>query len=131
MIDHWIHSEVCLPELWLSQGEENKTDKIIGRSKDNDGKTIDTYDNNQFNNTLVYDIRFLNGEIKEYDDNVIAKNIYAQVDSDCFSRSIIDSITDYRKDDTAAKRDNMHITTTSCQKILRQIHLAGSSYTNL
>ena len=47
----WIHNEVC-----LLQGEKLVSVKVIGRSKDSDGKIVGSYDNNTFNNTMVYDV---------------------------------------------------------------------------
>ena len=99
----------------MPQREENKHDKVIGRSKDDDGNISGTYDNNPFSATMVYDVQFPDGEIKEYAANVIADNMYNQVDPDGHSRSHLDRIIDYRKDDTAVEREKIHITTKSGQ----------------
>lgn len=106
MINHQINLEVRLP-----QGEENKHDKVIGRSKDTDDNIDGTYDNNQFANTLVYDMQFPTCEIKKYAANAIATNIYNQVDIDEHSRNHLDNIIDYRINDNAVERDNIHTTT--------------------
>ena len=45
--------------------------------------------------------------------------MYNQVDPDGYSRSHLDRIIDYRKDDTAVEREKMHITTKSGQKCIR------------
>ena len=114
MTDHWINLEVSMP-----QGEENKHAKVIGRSKDADGNINGTYDNNPFSNTMVYDVQFPDGEIKEYAANVIAENMYNQVDADGHNSKDLVRIIDYRKDDTAVERSKMHITTKSGNKRIR------------
>ena len=70
--DQWINVEVCLP-----QGENNSMAKVVGRSKDAEGNVIGTYNDNPFANTMVYDVEFPDGVIKEYAANVIAGNMYA------------------------------------------------------
>ena len=70
--DQWINAELSLP-----QGEEMRNAKVIGRSKDSDGEVIGTYDENPFLNTIIYDVEFPDGEIKEYAANVIAENMYS------------------------------------------------------
>ena len=44
-----------------------------------EGEVVSSYNENPFLNTLVYDVQFPDGEIKEYVANVIAENIYSQV----------------------------------------------------
>ena len=50
------------------------------------------YHKNPILNTLVYDIKFPNGELKEYSVNVIAENLLSQVHDKLFSLTIFDSI---------------------------------------
>ena len=104
--DHWIYAEVTLP-----QGENMHQAKVIGRSKDEDGNIVGTYDNNPYDNTMVYDVEFPDAEVKEYVANVIAESMYAQVDANGYSHTMLDSIVDYKKSSDAVKRANMFITT--------------------
>ena len=66
--DYWIHAEVSLP-----QGENMKSAKVVGQSKDDDGNTVGNYDDNPHLNTMLYDVEFPDGEIREYAANVITK----------------------------------------------------------
>ena len=75
MTDPWINAELSLP-----QGEDMKNAKVIRQSKDLDGKIIGTYDEKPFLNTIIYDVEFPDGKIKDYAANVIAENMYSQVD---------------------------------------------------
>ncbi len=113
--DKWIHAELHLP-----QGESIQSAKVIGRAMDSEGNLIGKYDDNPMLNTLVYDVEFPDGEIKEYSANVIAENMYAQVDTEGFSHTILDSIIDYSRDKGAIERDDMYLTTKSGQRRMRQ-----------
>ena len=113
--DQWIHAELNLP-----QGELLRNAKVVGRSKDGDGNVIGSYDPNPFLNTMIYDVQFPDGEIKEYAANVIAENMYAQVDDEGHQHQLLDSIIDFKKDDNAVEKSDMYIHTRSGQRRLRQ-----------
>ena len=66
--DCWIHSEIN-----LSQGEAMQNSKVIGRATDQDDNLIGTYYGNPYSNTMVYDVEFPDGEIKNYTANAIAE----------------------------------------------------------
>ena len=106
--DYCINNEVCLP-----QGEKNTHAKAIGRSKDADRNTIGTYINNPFQNTMVYDVEFMYDVVKEYTANIIAKNMYAQVDHDGHSHDILDIILDFKKDEKTLIGDDSYVNTNS------------------
>ena len=61
----------------------------------------------------------LMGQIREYDANVIAANMYDKVYPNGRSRSNLYSIVEYCGYDTTIEREAMHITTKSGQKRLR------------
>ena len=46
---------------------------------------VGTYDNDPVINSIVYDVEFPDGTIREYAANVIAQNMLTQVDEDGFS----------------------------------------------
>jgi len=57
-----------------------------------------SYDDNRFLNSMIYEVEFPDGQIKEYAANIIAKNILTQVDSDGYSITMMEGIIDYKKD---------------------------------
>ena len=113
--DLLIHAEVLLP-----QGEEMKAAKVKGRAKDNNGDFVGSYDTNPFINTMLYDVEFPDGQIKQYSANIIAENMYSQVDEHGYSTTLFDSILDYKKDGHAIPKDKMFVLTKSGQKRHRQ-----------
>ena len=48
---------------------------------------------------IVYEVEFSDGQIKEYAVNFIAENMLSQINSDSFSKTLMYSIVDYKKDD--------------------------------
>ena len=113
--DQYINAELNLP-----QGDDIRNAKVIGRSKDGNGETVGVYDENPFLNTVVYDVQFPDGEIKEYAANVIAENMYSQVDSEGHRYQILDCITDHRKNGNAIEKDDLYITTKSGRRRMRE-----------
>ena len=71
-----IQSEVLLPH-----GEELLATKIIRCTLDENGKVLGKHSSNPILNTLMYGVELPYGTIRPYAENVIANNIYAQVDS--------------------------------------------------
>ena len=106
MTDLLIHAEVHLP-----QGEEMRAAKVKKRSRNEDGEIVGTYDDNPILNTLVYDVEFPDGEVREYAANIIAENMYAQVDASGFAHTMLDSILDYSKDGNAVEKEDQYVTT--------------------
>ena len=61
------------------------------------GNIIGTYDTDPLLNTMIYDVEFMDGNIRGLGANIIAKNMYSQVDNDGYHHSILESIIDFRK----------------------------------
>ena len=95
--DRWINAELNLP-----LGETMEYAKVIGRTHDDNGNVIGTYDDNPILNSMTYDVEFKNGEIREFSANVIAENMFAQVDANGHSHNMLDAIIDYDKDESLA-----------------------------
>ena len=76
--------------------------KVIQRTIGPDREVTGTYDNNPFLNSMIYDVEFLDGQVKEYAANIIAENMLTQVDSDSMSTTLMEAIVDHRRDDEKA-----------------------------
>ena len=112
--DRLIHAE-----LNLHQGEKMMNAKVIGRSRDKNGNIVGTYDNNPMLNTVIYDVEFPDGAVKQYAANTIAENMYAQVDSEGFQYTLLDSIIDYATNDRAVSKANKYFVTRQGTRRLR------------
>ena len=115
LYDKLIHAEVALP-----QGDTLRQAKVTGRTIDPSGATIGTYNENPMLNTLMYDVEFPDGEVKEYAANVIAENLFAQVDDEGFALPVFDSILDYAKSEEAVEKDDMYVVTKFGQRRMRK-----------
>jgi hypothetical protein len=112
-IDHLIHAEVN-----LAQGENMQLAKVLRRSTDDSGRNIGHFDDNPFLNTLVYDVEFPDGSVKEYAANIIAENLYSQVDENGHSYTLLDNILDHKKTERA--HESRYVNTRSGRRRLRK-----------
>ena len=115
MTDLIINSEVHLP-----QGEDIKAAKVTGRTLNSKGELTGTYNENPILNTLTYDVEFPDGEVREYGANIIAENMFAQVDTSGNYTTMLDSIIRFEKDDTAIPKSDKYFITKSGRKHLRK-----------
>ena len=115
MTDLLINAEVILPH-----GDQHQSAKVISKVLDNNGNYIGTYDSNPILNTLLYNVKFSDGTVREYTANTIMENMYSQVDYDGQSYALLDSIVDYRKTDEAVSSEKSYIYTKSGQRRQRK-----------
>ena len=72
-------------------------------------------------NSIISEVQFEDGHVKEYNANTITENIITQVDSDAFTLNMMDGIIDYQKDTaTAPTKDNKYIVTKCGQKKIQK-----------
>ena len=72
--------------------------KVENNLRDVDGKSIGTYQDNTQYNTELYEVKYQNSEIAHFETNIIAKNIFAQVDSEGYHFQLVDDIQDHYSD---------------------------------
>ena len=66
------------------------TGKVTHRTVGPDGQVTGTYDSNPYLNSIIYDVEFPDGQVKEYAANIIAENMLTQVDSDGMSTTLME-----------------------------------------
>ena len=93
------NDQIINAEVQLQLGEEMVYCKLIQRTIGPDGQVTVTYDNNPFLNSIIYDVEFPDGQVKEYAANIIAENMLTQVDSDGMSTTLMEAIVDHQRDD--------------------------------
>jgi hypothetical protein len=94
--DRFISAEVMLP-----QGDILVPAHVTRRKHDVNGNPIGVAHYNPLLDTRVYEVEFPDGHIKEYAANIIAENIYAEVDSEGNQFLIMDEIIGQQADETA------------------------------
>ena len=94
--DNYLTAEVLLPrDGQLHSGTVRK------RVTDADGNPVGKAHSNPLLDTRSYEVEFPDGSTDVYAANLIAENIYSQVDDEGRQFSIMQEITDYQKGDTA------------------------------
>ena len=104
-LDMYLNMEVLLPQ----DGEHERAAKVVERSKDDRGNIKGSSNDNPILNTRVYNVMFPDGAVQQYGANVIAENLYAQVDEDGYRYQLLDSIIDHRTDGTQLSKADGYI----------------------
>ena len=115
--DDNVYDNYVSAELQLANGDRMERAKVLRRHRNADGSLIGTRDDNPVLDTRVYDVEFLDGSIKQYAANVIAENMYSQIDSDGYHIMLLDEITDHRKNGHAVDKADKYINTKRGRKL--------------
>ena len=59
-----------------------------------DGQMTGKYNTNPYHNSVVYEVEFADGQVREYSANVIAESMLAQVNSDGVTLQLMDGVVD-------------------------------------
>ena len=94
-----INAKVVLPH-----GERDNISKVVRSSLDLNGQVIGKHNEDLLLDTCIYDVEFQDGIIKPYAANVIAQNILSQVDSEGYHSQLLESISEYSKDEIAVEK---------------------------
>ena len=104
--DCLINAEVLLPHR-----DEQTQATVLSPTKSNDGEETGRHSANPILNTKIYDVMFPDGAVKQYAANVIAENMWAQVDQEGHQYRILEGITGHRKDSNAVERKDQFVKT--------------------
>ena len=97
MIDKYLTCELIMD---VGSGNERKG-RVTKRSRVHGGKPIGVAHNNPLFDNREYDVEFTYGSIEKYAANIIAENMFAQVDDEGREHLITKDIVDHKKDHTA------------------------------
>ena len=76
------------------------------RARGNNGEFIGRLHNNPLMDSREYWIEFPDGDKEKYAANVIAENLYSQVDSEGRQHAVMKEIVDHRSNATAISKDD-------------------------
>ena len=115
------YDRILNSEVSLQVGEDMSVGKVTQRALGPDGTVAGTYDENPSMNTMIYEVEFPNGDVKEYAANIIAENMLTQVDTDGYSLTMMKGIIDYKRDDAVAiPKSEMYVVTSRGNRKLRK-----------
>jgi hypothetical protein len=100
--DKYISASVMLPDAdgVLQHATVRK------RKRDEDGNLIGRSHENPILDTSLYDVEFEDGNISTYTANIIAENLYEQVDEEGRTFVLFDSIVDHKKGNDALSQED-------------------------
>jgi hypothetical protein len=90
----------------LPRGGEMARAKVIGRTKNEDGLPMGKRHANPILDSRSYDVQFPDGSVEAYTTNLIAENLYSQIDAEGNSFEIFKGIVGHRSDERAIKLDD-------------------------
>jgi hypothetical protein len=82
---------------------------IVKRKRDHDGNPVGRHDVNPILHTRIYKVEFPDGEVLEYAANVIAENLYSQVDKEGHHQVVFYDIVDHKGTDKAMAKSADHL----------------------
>ena len=94
--------------------------RVTKRLRWEDGTPVGRRHQNPKMDTRQYEVEMLDGAVEAYHANVIAENMFAQVDSEGIPLELLDEITDHRKDSNAIDPIDGWITTSSNNKVRKK-----------
>jgi hypothetical protein len=106
--DEYLTSEVQLP-----RGGEMKLARVMNRFKDPNGVPLGKRHPNPMLDSREYEVEFSDGSKDVVSANLIAENLYSQIDEEGRSYQILKDITDHRTTDEAVSLKPGYITNTS------------------
>ena len=107
-------------EIHANHDGQQQVGRVVGRTLGSDGRTVGRYHEKPIMNSMLYDVEFPDGQVKEYAANIISENILSQVDSEGFTTSHLESIVDYRVNDSAVPKSRGFITSGNGQRKRRK-----------
>jgi hypothetical protein len=114
--DTYMNMELALPRA----GGEVKFGRVVKRLRDKDGLPIGTANDNPILDTRVYEVEFPDGHRTSLAANVIAENLFAQVDPDGNRLALLDDIVDHRTNGKQVLKQDGHIITATGTKRKRE-----------
>jgi hypothetical protein len=95
-VDKYISAEV-----FLLKGDSMTLGKVIGWKRDCNNNPIGVGHINPILDTCLYNVQFPERHIEEFTVNVIAQNLYLQLDNEGHQFCLMEEIVDYKKDEDA------------------------------
>jgi hypothetical protein len=111
------YDQIISAKVQLQLGDEVSVGQVRRRALGPDGIVVGTYHDNPIMNSIVYEVEFPDGQVKEYAANVIAENMLSQIDEDGYSTTLMESIIDHMKDEsTAVPKSDRYVITARGQR---------------
>ena len=88
------------------KGDEILKSQVVSRRKDHNGNPIGRSSSNPVLDTGQCVVKFVDGVQEHYGANLIAENMYSQVDKQGYEFALMSEIDDHASDATATRADD-------------------------
>jgi hypothetical protein len=102
--DAYISAQFQLP-----RDDEYKLGKVIQRARGEEENPIGRHHQNPLMDTRIYEVEFSDGQVLEYAANVIAENLYSQVDEEGHHQVMLDEIVNHKSEKSAVLPEDGYI----------------------
>jgi hypothetical protein len=106
-------------------GGEVEFARVVKRLRDKDGLPIGTANDNPILDTRLYEVEFPDGHTTSLAANVIAENLFSQVDPEGNRLALLDDIIDYRTDVSNSLLMMPHLSRRRGRLDIRNLRLDG------
>jgi hypothetical protein len=113
---NYLNMELALPR----DGEEPAFARVTKRMKDDNGNPVGRAHANPILDTRMFEVEFLDGTKQALSANVIAENMFAQVDGEGRRLMLLKEIIDHRSTKEAINKSDAYITMSNGRKSRRQ-----------
>jgi hypothetical protein len=121
ILDNYLNAELLLPD-----GDNMVKARVIKRAKGEDGNPIGLRHKNPLFDTRGYTVEFGDGSTAEYTANIIAENLFSQVDSEGKQYMILGEICDHKKDGRAILQSDGFTTSKNGNKVAKTTTIGWS-----
>ena len=108
-----IGDEYVNKEVVLNRGANDECDfqfgKVTKRLRDAEGRPIGMANENPLLDTRQYAVEFKDGRSESLSANLIAQNLYSQIDTEGKRHVLLDDIVDHRRDRTAVDKSDAFV----------------------
>ena len=118
--EHSLRDTLVNAEVLPPQDDKIKKGKVKQIHKGPDGKVTGIFNKNPLLNSIIYDVEFPDGTIREYAANIIAENIYSSLDELRHQQQILDCIVNHNSDGRAIEMKETCVITKLGTKQIRK-----------
>ncbi len=120
--DAYLNKEIAL----ASGANEVQFGKVTKRLRDADGRPIGTANDNPLLDTREYAVEFRDGHVESVSANLIAQNLYSQLDDEGKRHILLTDIVDHRRDERAIDKRDAFVTMKNGVKRRRETTQGGN-----
>ena len=111
-------------EVAMARGAGGSEDvqygKVTKRLRDADGIPIGTANDNPLLDTREYTVEFTDGHTESLSANILAQNLFSQIDEEGNRHILLDDIIDHRRSEHAVNKEDAFVTMSNGVKRRRQ-----------